>query len=736
MLIVWIGITAVPVCAQQYNFRHYSVEEGLAQSEVRTIRQDPRGYLWMGTFGGGVSRFDGMHFEHYDTDRGLLNQEVSSILADRQGNLWFGHIGAGLAKYDGHRFTYYGKSDGLEVPRDVDLMEDRMGNLWFGCEQKGLYRFDGIHFQLYGAEQDLTQWGASSPIQRLDGSIWFGTDRGVCRVKGDTLKDFSNLPGAPVLHVEVLAEDQDSLLWIGAKEGLFTFNGETFIRQDTFKPLAPVHHILFDSKDRMWVAGQHGLAVSGPDQKLLFFDQKELARTWVNVVFEDRDGNIWVGTGGEGVLLYGGDQFVHYGEQEGLDQADIYAILPKEDGSLLLGTKFGLRRFSDHRFSHLPEADAITQSYVISLDEDSKGRVWAAAITRLLRIEGEKARDLTYGHKIDSVNVVGVNVDAQDRVWVSSTSGLFRIEGDSVVTLSETDDRFGEWTNRVLVDSKSRLWVLTNSKGLLLVEGDSVTSFGLEQVLPHLKTTDIQEDENGNLWIGTFEGLARYREGEFCYLSHREGLSNDLIYSLSLDKSGSLWAATARGLNRIELNENSDPQRIYTYGKGEGFPAMECNQGASEVDFEGDLWFGHIEGLTRFRKTPASHNIPPPAVVLDEVLLFLEKSDWGQYSDSLTPWNHLPTTLSLSHQQNHLRFNFSAITSTFPEKVSFRYQLEGLETDWSPATRERNAVYSNLSPGDYTFLVTAANHEGGWNPQPARFSFSIRAPFWQTAWFF
>ena len=256
------------------------------------------------------------------------------------------------------------------------------------------------------------------------------------------------------------------------------------------------------------------------------------------------------------------------------------------------------------------------------------------------------------------------------------------------------------------------------------------------QRLPTTSMTCIARDTPGNLWIGTeAHGLYRLHGNNVDSIQMADGLASNAVEQVMLDGVENVWIGTRRGIHMLELDALQERVlRIITYGIDDGFIGAECFRNACMLDSDSSLWFGTLRGATRHDPRRATLDEPEPRVHLTDLRLFFEKPDW-------TPWceardrNDLPTGLHLPHDKNHLTFTFTGISLAYPEKVRYRYLLEGHDPDWSPITATDRVTYSNIPPGDYTFRVMARNASGIWTEEPTSFAFRIEPPFWQTASF-
>jgi PAS domain S-box-containing protein len=293
-------------------------------------------------------------------------------------------------------------------------------------------------------------------------------------------------------------------------------------------------------------------------------------------------------------------------------------------------------------------------------------------------------------------------------------------------------------------------------QGVNMYDGEQFYSITKEDGLSDNRVYSIIGDGQGNLWFGSMHGLTRFTPlktesdtpahkkygeilGRYKVLTTDDGLSDNAIISMVYHEDY-LWLGTHNGVDQLNVtafNATGVPI-INHYGQKEGFMGIECDENASYKDDKGNLYFGTIRGVIKFRPEllQVRNNRVPPQTHITDIRLFLEEKNWQEYTDSTSKYFNIPMNLKLPFDQNHLTFDYTALSLTIPEKVAYQYKLEGFDQSWSPVTQQTYATYSNLPPGSYTFKVRARNNDGVWNEKPARFSFVIRAPFWQTWWFY
>jgi len=755
------GIPEVVIAKDAYtrdqnpeNFSSFSKLQGLKHGNINCMLEDKSGNLWFGTYGGGVSKYDGHRFTHFTEKEGLSNNRVSSMLEDKSGNLWIGTFGGGVSKYDGHRFTHFTEKEGLSNNVVLSMLEDKSGNLWFGTEGGGVSKLalsevegpSQYTFTHFTEKEGLSNNVVLSMLQDKSGNLWFGTYGG----------------GVSKLALsEVEGSSQYTFTHFTEKEGLSNND---------------VRSILEDKSGNLWF-GTNGGGVSKYDgHRFTHFTEKEgLSNNVVWSMLQDKSANLWFGTGGGGVSKYDGHRFTHFTEKEGLSNNVVRSMLEDKSGNLWFGTDGGgVSKYDGHRFTHFTEKEGLSNNFVLSMLEDKSGNLW----------------------------------------FGTNGGGVSKYDGKSFTHFTEKEGLSNNDVRSILEDKSGNLWFGTDGGGvsklaLSEVEGSSqytFTHFTDKEGLSNNAVVSMLEDKSGNLWFGTFgggvsklalsevEGSTQYT---FTHFTEKEGLSNNFVLSMLEDKSGNLWFGTRFGLSKLSpkdkeklvffsnpdsYRDKSAPEaegkvffKNYTYE--DGFLGIGFNGKAILEAKDGTIWIGANDRLTAYHPAVGGEiaDTLAPNIQLTSIALFNENIAWvnltssvrqgrtpsskekgsgnnffvkdttiilgngvsvGDFEfDGLSRWYNLPENLSLAYNNNYLTFNFIGITMAQPKKVKYQYKLEGIDENWSAITNRTEAPYGNIPQGNYIFKVKAMNSEGYWSEEFS-YSFTIRPPWWKTWWMY
>jgi len=718
--------------AQQRYLESFSFEGGLPQSQVIDITQDKRGYLWLGFFGGGAARFDGHTFKRFTVEDGLPSNSVDVLHEDRTGTLWFGTKG-GLAAYDGRSLQSFA-GDSTRASNGIQaISEGPGGRVWFGTSQ-GVFSYTGTDFQPLAAD---SLSNADVPALASHGdTLWIGTLDGLYRYDGATPTRIDSTDGFPAETVYALSVEEDGTLWIETDQSIYRHDGTQFRRLPGLDSLR-VYDVQRTPGGPAWIASHRGLYqyADGEAQPVT----SELKETSIRALHLDREDNLWIGTNLDGLYKYTPNPFDHFTTDDGLSHSVVWRMTEGPGNDLWVATQDGVNRYDGTSFSKVWTQD--------TLDGTPYALHHAGGDSLLIGSQGglfvQDGQTLTAHQRINDNPMGAVFEIIEDRsgvYWIATYDGLIRYDGDTFTRYTKEDGLSENTIRTVETGPQGRLWI-GHQKGVDRFDGTSFSFLDASsQIAGSPRTAGIEVDSAGYAWIGTRNGvyIKPPQSDSLRRVSREDGLIDNNVYFLLLDQSGYLWVGTGKGLNRLDAGayREAGTVSIRTYDKKDGFLGVEASSHAAYQASGEHLWFGTAGGLTRYNASDDRLNDAPPRPHITDIRLFSEAPDWGKYSDGRTAWENLPTGLRLPYEKDHLTFRFVGLSFAAPEKVTYQYKLEGVDSGWTSKTNRRQATYANIPPGSYTFKVRAANSDGVWSRKPATFTFTITPPFWQTTWFY
>lgn len=749
LLFLFLLVGSVTTYAQQYNFKNFTVKNGLAASIVNNIFQDSKGYMWFATQGGGVSRFNGKTFKTFNKADGLISNDVTYITEDKKGNIWIA-TAEGVSKFNGVAFFNYSEKEGLSPGVVYAIFADSNNNIWFAIQGGGVNKFDGKNFTHFDKTNGLTNDNAFSILEDKLGDIWFALGNGVAKYDGKQMISFNTLE---ILKGKVFFcsyIDSKGAIWFGGTSGngVVKYVGKKFQQFKLPEELKNdfIGGITEDKKGNIWFATDHGVLKFEENQFHLLSEKQGLSSNGVLCVSNDYEGNIWIGTQGGGVNLFNNESFVNYIEKDGLTSNNISCIEFDEQMNCLIGTQgngINILNTKTNTFSVLNDIKELEQINTFSLSYDSKGRLWIGAQEGVFVIEKNQNGSyklLKHYQKVDGNEIRAATKiihDKKGNTWVASYgSGVYKIAENTVQNFSEKTGFISNNILTVFEDKKGIIWVGTKDNGIIKIEGTSFKNYTVKDGLADKAIWSITEDNKGNLYFGTGEnGISCFDGKKFTNYSVKDGLCSNYILAVQWDNyENCLWLGTEKGINKIKLKPDFSIINIRTYSEQEGFKGIEINQNAIKIDANGSIWFGGSNALSKYNRKYDTPNMTPPKIHLNGIRLAFQNIDWTKYADSVDATTNVPFNPELSHRQNHLTFDFQAFTT---DNVRYTFMLEGQDEEWSPLSNNTEANFSNITPGkSYTFKVKAVNSNGIWSNQIIDFKFTINPPWWQTWWFY
>ena len=756
------------------SFSSFKIWQGLKHNIIRCIIQDRTGNLWFGTYGGGVSKYDGKYFTHYTNVQGLSNDAVWSMLEDKAGNLWFGTYAGGVNKFDGKIFTHYSTTQGLINNNVYSILEDKSGNIWFGTDG-GISRYDGKTFTSYATAQGLCNNLIRCTLEDKAGNLWFGTQGGgVSKFNGKSFMNYTTVHGLGNDIVNCILEDKTGILWFGTNGGVTKYDGKSFSNYTTAQGLSNniVLSILEEKTGNLWF-GTQGSGVSKYDGKSFthYTTAEGLSNDIIFCMLKDNTGNLWLGTNGGGVCKYQGLSFTHYTTAEGLPNGVVMSILEDKARNLWFGTwGGGVSKYDGKSFSNYTTAQGLGNDNVLSILEDKAGNLWFGTEGRgLSKFDGKSFTNYNAAEGFSNEGVWSMVEDKAGNLWLGTYGGgIIKCDGKSFTHFTTAQGLSSNIVNALMTDKAGNIWCSTWGAGANKYDGNSFTHFTTAVGLSNNQVSGILEDRNGNIWIATSGGgVDKYDGKTFTNYSTDQGLSNNNLTSMMEDKKGNLWFGTRSGLNRMikssdyilaknsgKTNSNSGAPLFKNYLPADGFLGLNCYKNSILEDSHGSIWIGTADRLTCYHPEGDIPDTIPPNIQLSNVALFNENINWSILAekkdstlilgngvkvsdfkfDNLSKWYSVPENLSLAYNNNYLTFKFIGITIKSPYKLKYQYKMDGLDKNWSAITDRNEAPYGNLPNGDYTFKVKAMNSEGYWSNE-MNYTFTIRPPWWKTWWF-
>jgi signal transduction histidine kinase/ligand-binding sensor domain-containing protein len=720
-------------------------ESGL-MGTPQAITQTTDGYIWVSTENG-LYRFDGMRFAKWTPPAGESLPSVSlwHLFGARDGSLYVG-TDRGLARIrGGHVYTYPGS------PRwPGPFVEDRDGSLWMGISgsqsnPNALCKVGDADLTCFGQNEGFSCVRGTSNATSPDGLLWVGSAEGVCRWKPGTKPDSELIPSlsnhGKSNSITSIASTADAGLWAGLKRS------------------GPGAGLLHRTKE-------HWASYIAPG-----IDGSSLS---VSTLLADRNGALWIGTGDKGLYRLADGRLDHIDSSDGLSDRHVLSIFEDHERGIWVVTPKAIDHFRDYAVLSFTSSEGSLADHANGVATDRSGSVYFASRT-LARLSGRSLTQLRddKGRLLEDVQFLFT--DSRDSIWVGAGNRLLVMRGQRIASEvngfpAGTDESIAYITE----DHAHDIWVSMEnqrnreSRLVQIRDGRVINQFDPSPVVGKQVLNALASNPAGGIWAGGSDhGLFWFHDGRFERVA--AGGFNDRVENLMEDSDGALWIVSQQGFIRYFKGQ----AKSLTTAAG-----MPCDSGVNvHDDGQGFKWFylhcaivrvansdlaawwqnpaerihGRVfDALEGARPNLSNGN---PAHTPDGKLWSAGDYDFQVIDSQHLPFNKMPppvkverlivdgNDLPLNHDQRlpvhtrQIELDYAGLSYVIPERVHFRYRLEGHDSDWTEVGRRRQAFYNDLPPGHYVFHVTACNNDGVWNWRGTELAFTVPPPWFQTLWF-
>lgn len=714
--------------AQRYPFRTFSIEQGLSESVVYDMVQDDDGYIWLGT-GFGLNKFDGIRFQTYFENDGLNSSRIRSLHKSRDGKIWIGSEG-GVNYLNADSIQSKPVLEPLNTTTVISIFEDKAGNLWFGTDGNGVWQYDGEEFLTqYTTLNGLVDNRIRAIEERPNGELWFGTRAGITILKDGNFVNLTRENGLRNERIRTIKADPNGGVLIGSRDGLLYYNLGEFKNFTTDEGLVNnlVQTITIDGEEGVWIGTEEGVSFFDGSGFKNYTVESGLSAKIIQSALKDNEDHIWFGTYGGGVNLFLGDYVANYNNEQGLPNNLVTSFSEDENGVIWIATfGGGIAALQNDIFIDHSLNEDLPDNQIYTLFRDSKQRTWVGMGDGLAYIEQGEVKVFD-AETFPYPRVRNIMETSEGVFWISTyDDGIIRYNGEQFEQISVGD---GLVSNRVLVSVEGddgSIWIGTYG-GITRYKDGEFQSFAIQEGLPNNAVMNLEKDDEGTIWASTFGGIAWFDGLKFQSITRNDGLPDDVCYFIHQGKDGLFWIGTTNGVVRFDADiyfgrKKADRASAFkVLNTEQGLIADELNLGAVYEDRSGKLYFGTVEGFSRFDPDSYEGNPVPPKVHITEIIASGRQYQAGK-------------PFILSHEENYLEIQYAGINFTAPNQILYEYKLSGIDPDWQQ-TSDRLVKYPSLPPGDYVFKVHARNINGAWSEEVEEVRFSITAPFWMQWWF-
>jgi ligand-binding sensor domain-containing protein len=713
--------------------------------------------------------------DKWNRTNGLPANSITQCIQTKDGFLWIG-TSVGLFRFDGMNFEAIGTyPENENISESItSLCETRDSTLWIGTTYSGIRHFSKGSIKLYGSEIGFVEQGIRAIIESRDGTVWIGTGNGLFVVKNNKLITINLNPN----YITALAEDHLGRIWAGTHEGIRIIESLEPLRITTLNEGNGLPHnvttaVYCDSKGTMWIGTVNGLLEWNNGKRNIFTASNGLSDYEITSIVEDRNGNLWVGTMSGGLNRYASKQWSHLSVEDGITNNRILSIYEDKEGSLWFGTVEGLNRLKDGSVTTYTTKEGLQTDYISCIIEGRDRSLYFCSNTAgiIQRIKENKI-------SIFQAFVGPVYCARDGSLWTGQTGVLTQLRNNQLIVYDARNGFPQKWISAITEDEKSLLLYIDDI-GLHRFQNGRLTPYVANGGIPYFSSSYVTclnfIEKDSTLWVGGTDGLTELRHGEARTYTSADGLAGNWVSSFAFDAEGTMWITSPRdGLTRYrngiftkytadkglftnELycavcdNDNnvwlSSPRGIgylrkedadaFDSGKKstlsmrvftsvDGMKSEECFGGSWQPSgckaSDGTIWFATVKGAVHINPKALQYNSTPPEVHVVRIV-----ADSASYN----PIN----VIKLPAEADKIEISYTATSYLAPERVLFRYRLEGYDKEWINAKTRRVAYYTNLPPGKYRFRVIACNNDGVWNEEGASIEFYKETHFYQTAWF-
>ncbi|WP_027707713.1 hybrid sensor histidine kinase/response regulator transcription factor [Zooshikella ganghwensis] len=767
--------------SQHINFKNLNVSEGLSQNTINDIVQDRQGFIWIAT-NDGLNRFDGFDVKIYRNDKenplSISNNVIKTLLVDKDGKLWIGTLG-GLNKYNpvSDSFEYFiNEQNNPESNKVFSLSEGRDGIIWVGTKSNFLYSFNSKtkSYKLHHLPGNNTKEIISQVLEDELGRLWVGTYNGLYNLNKDfSLRKYyqfyygeSNNKLSKIINSllsvdgrNIFVGTSDGLYLLDTKEGIY----KSFFSENNGLSSNRIEALFKVDAERILVGTSQGLNLfNRKNSGFISYSQSNdvkqaLNDSYITSIFQDGTGMLWVGTfeGGVNLININSLEFGLYNsdidKKECLSNNSIYNIIKSSKGDVWVSAydggfhKISLSEGKCVWFSHDHSDDKSISSNKIAptgLFEDSKGDIWIGTLgkglNRLPKGSNNFIRYLPDKNNKDAISsgaVRSIVEDNKGNLWMGTDGGgltRYDYKTDTFSNYLYKKDTPNSISSPYVFDieiNDNELWIGTENGGLDYYDIETNTfknfgnSYGIKSAI-----FSIKDDGEGNLWLGTAgSGLIKFNKSnqQAKYYTVDDGLPNNTIYKILIDKKGLLWLATNYGIARFDPNT----EKSINYTVDDGLQGNEFNVGGFYDKKNNELLFVGSNGFNIFNPDLITRDNHKPNTVITNFLLFNKPAN-HLFQKSIKLLNKI----ELDYHQNIFSFEFAGLHYASPKRNQYQYKLEGFDADWlHTGAKRRIATYTNLDPGVYQFKVKSSNHHGVWGEEK-QVQVVIKPPLWLTWW--
>jgi signal transduction histidine kinase/ligand-binding sensor domain-containing protein len=693
----------------------------LPQNSVRGLSQTPDGYLWIATLNG-IARFDGVRFTVFDKSNtpAFTSSRFTAMVRGQPGDFWAVSEDGNVIYFHEGIFRAIGQAEGI-VPYSVTgVCTGPSGGIWVLSGDR-ILRWNAASGRFEPEESQINQihftplWWIGTGFWGLKGNDLYWFRRG-------KLTSYTLPKTFPVSKIKKVAVGADGIVWIDLSPTRYARIIKGVVAYDT-----GTVETLFQGSHPNWKSHID----ASLERRVIFPSDGTEKGISYNALIDDNDHNTWIGSEAAGLFRVQRQYIQVFSTARGLAGENVYPVLKSRNGDMWVGTwPAGLSKIREGAVTTYTIKDGLP-GLVTSLAEDDAGNLWVGThggLTIFSNGHFRPVKDLP--PNMPAVQAICLAKDG--RTFLATARGVYILNGEKSRWLTRKDGLAGDDVHVIVQTSDDDIWI-GGYGGLTQIHGDTLHTWTEHEGLPNNNVRSIYRDSNNDLWVGTYDGgLGRLRHGQWTTFNENNGLFNNGVFQILEDSQSNFWISSNKGIYRVsktQLNEVAAGHRTYVdsigYGRSDGMFSAECNGGlwpAGAKDDSGHLWFPTQNGVAVVEPEALSSVKQPPKIAIEKVSL------------EHTPQNSIDHIVVKPGQTN-LEIQYTAVSFSKPEQISFRYKLDGVDQEWEDVGHRRTAFYTHLPSGEFVFRVMAINSDSVTSTADGTIKVTVIPPFYRRWWF-
>lgn len=713
----------------QLVLRSWNTDDGLTSESANRIIQTEDGYIWIATYTG-LHRFDGKNFTVFNSQNSTIpSSNVLTLGISPEGELWIGTL-HGVVKYENGEFKVPKELDKVSNFGVEDMLFTKDGTLWFSTKSNHLFQYQQGRLKEFTHIFEIGNSTVQSMAEDFEGNIFFGTDDSQLIVYPKSKEVRKIELGADINGVNNLHTDEE-LIYIGTGRGLFVWNGEG-ISKSPILPNTTINTLIADNTNTLWIGTMRGLFRYEETSNQLdsLNEQSGMPNNIVQDLLFDQEGNLWVGTYRSGIFFLADGSMTSFTKDDGLTTDIISSVTEIGQNTYLFGNENGtLNMLKDGTISTYESPIPIPSERLKNMMTDNQGRIWISTYGGLVILDGNNSRHYNVSEGFAD-NFIRVAFQANDgSIWVGTkNAGLLIFNSlDDWEHITINDGLSSNYVMSIEQDKNENIIVGTIS-GLNIISKDrKIKTVKVEDGLPS-NFMFATHSTTSYIWIASNDGLTGYNGEKIVNFNTENGMPSNIIYDVLEDSNGNLWMPSENSILSVKIQEleqaAENPEKrikIKQFDKSYGMKNSHCLGAVlSYTDSEGRFWIPTLGGIVQLDPNEVESPDFAPKTIIENIYADNEKIP-------------IEKTVVIPPRTNRLSIDFTGISYAQSDLLQFRYRLTPFDEEWVPALEIRNGLYTNLTPGEYTFQLQTGVDDN-FTSSILTQKIEIKAAWWQTPW--